>query len=78
MSETRKNLGLGALALLPIVCCIGVPLIVAAGVSVALAAWVSGIAIGGIVLVGAIVLLAVRVRRHRTQRPSLRITGSGS
>jgi hypothetical protein len=79
MSEARKNLGLGALALVPIVCCIGIPLIAAAGISVAVAAWAGGIAVGGIVLVAAIVLLALRLRRrHGGQFPSLRATRSRS
>ena len=38
MSEKRQSLGLGAVALIPIVCCIGLPLIAAAGVSAAVAA----------------------------------------
>jgi hypothetical protein len=39
MSETPKNFGFGLLAVVPIVCCIGLLLLVAAGVRVALAAW---------------------------------------
>ncbi len=55
---------MGALALIPIACCIGIPLIAAAGISVAVAAWVGGIAIGAIVLVVVVVLLALRLRRR--------------
>jgi hypothetical protein len=64
MSEARSNFRLGVLALIPIGCCIGLPLIAAAGISVAVAAWVGGIAIGGIVLVAAVIWLALRVRRR--------------
>ena len=61
MSEQRSNLGFGLLALIPIVCCIGLPLIAAAGVSVALAA---------LVLIVAVAVLVLRTRRHRNDRPS--------
>lgn len=64
MSEKRKSLGLGALVLLPMVCCIGLPLIAAAGVSVAVAAWVGGAVVGAIVLVGALLVLGLRLRRR--------------
>ena len=36
MSEQRQSLGLGALALLPIACCIGLPLVATASLSVAI------------------------------------------
>jgi membrane protein implicated in regulation of membrane protease activity len=71
MKEERSNLGLGLLALIPIACCIGVPLVAAAGVSVAVAAWSGGITLAALVLIAAVVLLAVRVRRrHRGERGS--------
>jgi hypothetical protein len=69
MSEPRANRGLGALALIPVACCVGIPLIATAGISVALAVWVSGIAVGGIVLIAAVSWLVLRVRRH--DRPAL-------
>jgi len=63
--ELRKSLGLGGIALLSIACCVGLPLIVAAGFSVAAFAWVGGIAIGAISLTAALTLLAVQIRtRH--------------
>jgi NaMN:DMB phosphoribosyltransferase len=79
LSVVRKNLGLAALALLPIVCCVGIPLMVAAGVSIAFAAWMSGIAVGGIVIVTAAVVLVLRVRRrHGGRSPFVPITRSCS
>jgi len=69
MRETRANLGMGALALVPIVCCVGIPLI-AAGFSVAVAAWVGGIAVGAVVLVAVVVVLALR-RQHGRNAPLL-------
>jgi hypothetical protein len=68
MSEPRANLGIGALALVPIACCVGIPLIAAAGISAAVAAWVGGIAIGAVLLVVVVVLLAVRLRRRHDRR----------
>ena len=77
MSEHRSNLGFGLLALIPIVCCIGLPLIAAAGISVALAAWVGGLAFAALVLIVAVAVLALRTRRHRNDRhPSILRTRS--
>jgi hypothetical protein len=71
MSEARSNLGPGVFALIPIGCCIGLPLIAASGVSVGLAAWVGGILLGALVLVAAAALFVLRAGRHRTEtRPS--------
>jgi len=80
MNETRKNLGLGALALIPIACCIGIPLIAAAGISVVVAAWAGGIAIGALVLLAVAIMLTLRARqrRHARQAPPLSITRSRS
>lgn len=75
MNEDRKSLGL--LAVVPIACCIGLPLIAAAGISVAAAAWVGGITGAALVLVG-VVLLAVRARRQRTHGPTTSIPGAHS
>ena len=69
MSETRKSLGWGALALIPIACCIGIPLIAAAGISVAVAAWAGGIAVGAIVLLAVATLLTLRLRRRHHAPP---------
>ena len=77
MSETRKTLGVGALAVIPIVCCVGLPLIAAAGISVAVAAWAGGIAVGTVVLAAVVILLGVRARRRRRrQAPPLSMTRS--
>ena len=65
MSEARKNIGLGLLEVVPIACCIGLPLIAAAGVSVVAAAWASGVPL--------VVLFAVRTRSRRGDRPSTSI-----
>ena len=64
--DADKGLGLGvvALPLLLVACCAGLPLLVAAGVSVALAAWVGGIALGGVGLVPVAAVLVVRMRRR--------------
>ena len=77
MSETHKNLGVGLLALVPIACCIGVPLIADAGISVALAAWAGGIALAAIVIV-VVGLLVMRARRHHGATPPISIPRSRS
>jgi hypothetical protein len=63
----RKGLGLGGIGLLSIACCVGLPLIVAAGFSVAAFAWVGGIAIA---LTAALTLLAVWIRARRSCKTS--------
>jgi asparagine N-glycosylation enzyme membrane subunit Stt3 len=68
MSEPRSSSGMSALALIPIACCVGIPLIAAAGISAAVAAWVGGIAIGVVVLVVVTVLLALHLRRRHDPR----------
>jgi membrane protein implicated in regulation of membrane protease activity len=71
MSEACSNLGLGVLALIPVGCCVVLPLIAAAGVSVGLVAWVGGILLAGLVLVASAALLVMRARRRRTDtRPT--------
>ena len=70
--------GLGLIALLPL-CCLGLPLLVAASVSVAAVAWIGGIAAGAVAFAAVAVVAAARVRRRRSTRsPSLRLTGSRS
>jgi len=64
--DVRKGLGLGGIGLLSIACCVGLPLIVTAGFSVAAFAWVGGIAIGAIALAAALTLLALRIRTRRS------------
>jgi hypothetical protein len=61
MSGLRKSLGVGAIALLPIACCIGVPLLVAAGIGAAAFLW-GGAIVGGVVLIGAVAVVLVRRR----------------
>jgi hypothetical protein len=61
MTSPRNDRRIVALALLPIVCCIGLPLM--AGVtSIAVAAWVAGSATGAAL---AVVLIVLALRRHR-------------
>ena len=43
-----KTLGMAGLVALPVACCAGLPLLLAAGVSVGLAAWIGGIALVGL------------------------------
>jgi hypothetical protein len=64
MTENRSSgLSMGALLALPILCCLGLTLLIGAGLSIAALAWVGGLALGGAALAFAIVLLAVRRRR---------------
>ena len=60
-----KNLGFGLVALVPIACCVGLPLVAAAGLSVAVAATIGGITFGAIALGVAVALLAARARARR-------------
>lgn len=78
MSEPRKNLGLAALAVVPVACCIGLPLLAAAGVSLIVAAWIGGIAAAVIALALVLLVFASRMRRRSAQPRSLRTTGSRS
>ena len=57
MSRVRKALGLSGLALVPI-CCLGVPLLIAAGVSVGALAPIGGITVAALACAALIVLLA--------------------
>ena len=67
----RQTLGAGALGLLAIGCCAGLPLLVAAGISAAAFAWIGGIAAGVIALTIAGVFLVSRVRASRRAACSL-------
>jgi membrane protein implicated in regulation of membrane protease activity len=69
MSEARSSLSLGALAVIPIGCCIGLALI-AAGVSVGDAAWVGGALLAALVLVAVAAVFVPRARRLRTDTRS--------
>ena len=59
MSRVRNAFGLSCVALLPI-CCLGVPLLIAAGVSVGALVLIAGITLALIACAGLIVLLVVR------------------
>ena len=59
----RRNLGFGVLALVPVACCIGLPLIAAAGISVAVVAWAGGLALLAVVFIPAAVWFAMRGAR---------------
>jgi len=59
VSQVRKAFGLSGVALLPI-CCLGVLLLIAAGVSVAALALIAGITLAAIACAALIVLLLVR------------------
>ena len=72
MSQVRKALGLSGFALLPI-CCLGVPLLIAAGVSVAVLALISGIALAALACAALIVLI---VRGAETRVPWRRLSPS--
>ena len=61
----EQELGFGLIALLPIACCVGLPLIVATGISVAGIAWAGGIALGVAAFAAAVVLLSTRARTRR-------------
>jgi energy-converting hydrogenase Eha subunit G len=78
MNETRSNLGLGVLALFSIVCCIGLPLIAATGISLALTLWVGGSVLGALVLIAATVVLVRRVRRDQNNALPISILRSRS
>lgn len=70
MRKVRKDLGLGGIALVSIACCVGLPLVVAAGFSVAAFAWIGGIAIAAIALAAAFTLFAVLTRTRRSCKVS--------
>lgn len=63
--SAAKGLGFGLIALLPIACCLGLPLIVAAGLSVTAVALVGGIASGAIALAATMLLFSIRIRTRR-------------
>ena len=60
----RTRLGAAGIALLAVVCCAGLPLIVAAGLSAAAFAWIGGIAVGIAAFAVAVAILVVRARRR--------------
>jgi hypothetical protein len=64
MSERRHGLGLAGIAVIPIACCIGLPLLAAAGIGVAVL--VGGVAAGVLAVIAAAVLIVRRTRRRET------------
>lgn len=76
MSEVRKSLGAGAFALLPIACCIGLPLVLAAGIGGAALVW-GGAIVGVLVIAGIVGLFVVR-RRARAAVRSRTVAELGS
>jgi heme exporter protein D len=68
MKEPRKSLGAGAIALLPIACCLGLPLLVAAGTGAATLVWGAGVIAALALAVAAVVLLARRRARAAGRR----------
>jgi hypothetical protein len=76
MTRTGRDtrLGLGALVALPVVCCIGLSLLVGAGLGVAAVAWIGGLALGLVALVAAVVLVGVRARQRVAASRATRTT----
>jgi hypothetical protein len=65
VSERPDGLGLAGIAVIPVACCIGLPLLAAAGIGVAVL--VGGVAAaGGLAVIAAAVLLVRRKRRRET------------
>lgn len=60
----RNGLGTSALALLAVVCCAGLPLLLAAGLSAAAAVWIGGITLGVAVFAASLALLVLRGHRR--------------
>ena len=61
----RSSLGAAGIAVLAVVCCAGLPLLVAAGLSAAAFAWIGGIVVGVVALAVGIVVVVLRVRSAR-------------
>jgi hypothetical protein len=66
MSESGEtSLGVAGLLALPIVCCVGLPLLAGAGLSVAAAAWMGGLGLGALALAAVPAVIVWRGRRQR-------------
>lgn len=63
-SATRKSLSVGGLALLALACCVGLPLVAAAGLSAAALTWLGGIAAGAVALAVLAAILITRAGRR--------------
>ncbi len=71
MSETGETpLGVAAFVALPIVCCVGLSLLVGAGLSAAAAAWIGGLGLGAVALAAALALTTARVPRQKAVSPT--------
>jgi hypothetical protein len=64
MSERRDGLGLAGIAVIPIACCLGLPLLAAAGIGIAVL--VGGVAAGVLVVIAAAAVFVRRTRRRET------------
>lgn len=58
----RQGLGLGGVGLLAIVCCAGLPLIVAAGISLVALAWGGAVLAVGVGIVAGLMIVGARRR----------------
>jgi branched-chain amino acid transport system permease protein len=65
VSELPKGIGRWLVASIPIVCCLGLPLLLAAGVGVAVLALIGGIGVGALAL-AAVIVLALQAFLNRT------------
>ncbi len=60
----RTGLGAAGIGLLAVVCCAGLPLLAAAGLSAAAYALIGGVAAGVVALAAAVGFVVIRVRRR--------------
>jgi len=70
MSGLGKSLSVGGIGVLAVVCCAGLPLLLAAALSAAALAWAGGLTVGLVALGVAVALLVVRARRRSSALPS--------
>lgn len=66
----RDGLGLVGVAVLSVVCCAGLPLLVAAGVSAVALAWIGGLPAALAALAIVVAILVVRARKVASARPA--------
>lgn len=74
----RNGLGPIVLALVAVVCCAGLPLLLAAGLSAAAVAWLGGITLGLVAFAASLALLALRARRRAASHATRRGRGSAA
>ena len=65
MSESPRGIGLWLVAVIPIVCCAGLPLLLAVDLGVGVLALIGGITVGAVALAAAIALFVIRARSDR-------------